>query len=90
VVLTLAIAIAFAATAVKAELPQLKTMGALIGAAVSGTFLWVIGILNLLVLLDTLQIWRAAKSGSHNHAHLEVLLQNRGLLHRCLADACKH
>jgi high-affinity nickel-transport protein len=57
-------------------------MGAVIGAGVSGTFLWVIGILNLLVLLDIMKIWRKAKTGAHSHAHLEVLLQKRGLLNR--------
>src|SRR5580693_2747140 len=82
VVLALAFGIAFAATAVKAELPQLKNMGAIIGAGVSGTFLWIIGILNLLVLLDILRIWQTAKSGTHSHAHLEALLQKRGLLNR--------
>src|ERR1700722_15279289 len=82
VVLALAIGIAFAATAVKSELPQLKNMGAIIGAGVSGTFLWVIGLLNLLVLLDILKIWQTAKSGTHSHAHLESLLQKRGLLNR--------
>ena len=82
VVLALAVGIAFAATAVKAELPQLKSMGAIIGASVSGSFLWIIGILNLLVLLDILKIWRSAKKGTHSHAHLEALLQKRGLLNR--------
>jgi high-affinity nickel-transport protein len=82
VVLALAIGIAFAATAVKTELPFLRNTGAIIGAGVSGTFLWIIGILNLLVLLDILKIWRSAKSGTHSHAHLETLLQQRGLLNR--------
>jgi len=82
VVLALAVGIAFAATAVKTEIPQLKSMGAIIGASVSGTFLWIIGILNLLVLLDILKIWRTAKTGTHSHAHLEALLQKRGLLNR--------
>lgn len=82
VVLALAIGVAVAAGAVKAELPQLKDMGAIIGASVSGVFLWVIGILNLLVLLDVLAIWRTARAGTHSHAHLEALLQKRGLLNR--------
>src|ERR1700728_5502132 len=82
VVLALAIGIAFAATAVKTELPFLRNTGAIIGAGVSGTFLWIIGILNLLVLLDILKIWRSAKTGTHSHAHLETLLQQRGLLNR--------
>lgn len=82
VVLGLAVGIAFAATAVKTQLPGLKSMGALIGAGVSGTFLWLIGILNWLVLLDILNVWRTAKSATHSHAHLELLLQKRGLLNR--------
>jgi high-affinity nickel-transport protein len=82
VVLALAVGIAFAASAVKQELPQLKNIGGIIGAGVSGTFLWIIGILNLLVLLDILKVWQTAKSGTHSHAHLEQLLQQRGLLNR--------
>jgi nickel/cobalt transporter (NiCoT) family protein len=82
VVLALAIGIALAATAVKTELPQLKLLGGVIGAGVSGTFLWIIGILNLFVLLDILKIWRTAKTGTHSHAHLDALLQKRGLLNR--------
>jgi len=82
VVLVLSIGIAVAASGVKAELPALKSVGALIGAGVSGTFLWVIGILNLLVLLDIMKVWRVAKSGAHSHAHLESLLRKRGLLNR--------
>jgi nickel/cobalt transporter (NiCoT) family protein len=82
VVLGLGIAIAFAAAGVKHELPQLKNIGGIIGASVSGTFLWIIGILNLLILLDVLKIWQKAKAGAHDHAHLEQLLQQRGLINR--------
>ena len=82
VVLALAVGIAFAASAVKMELPQLKSIGAVIGAGVSGTFLWLIGVLNLFVLLDILNIWQKAKAGTHSHAHLELLLQKRGFLNR--------
>ncbi len=82
VVFAVSIAIAFAAGAVKQELPQLRNVGGMVGAGVSGTFLWIIGILNLLVLLDILKIWRKAKSGTHSHVHLEELLQKRGLLNR--------
>ncbi|MEP6634812.1 MAG: hypothetical protein ABJA62_11450, partial [Luteimonas sp.] len=74
IVFALAVAIIFAATAVKHELPQLQNLGGLIGAGVSGTFLWIIGILNLLVLLDILKVWKQAKTGKHSHQHLEELL----------------
>jgi nickel/cobalt transporter (NiCoT) family protein len=82
IVMGLAIAIAFAASAVMRDLPQLRNVGGVIGVCVSGVFLWVIGILNLLVLLDLLKVWQRAKSGTHGHQHLEALLAQRGLLNR--------
>jgi len=82
IVLVLAIAIAFAATTVERKLPQLQSFGGVIGASVSGLFLWLIGILNLLVLLDILKIWQQVKQGTHSHTHLEALLAQRGLLNR--------
>jgi nickel/cobalt transporter (NiCoT) family protein len=82
IVLGLSIAIALAATAVTQELPQLKSIGGIIGAGVSGVFLWLVGVLNMLILLDILQVWRQVKSGAHDHAHLEQLLQRRGLINR--------
>src|SRR5271169_2714533 len=82
IVLCLAIAIALAATAVRQRLPELRNVGGLLGASVSGVFLWIIGILNFLVLLDILGVWKKAKTGIHNHQHLEELLLQRGLINR--------
>lgn len=82
VVFALAVAIVFAAAAVKQDLPQLQNLGGLIGAGVSGVFLWIIGILNLLVLLNILKAWRQAKTSRHSHTHLEELLQQRGFINR--------
>jgi nickel/cobalt transporter (NiCoT) family protein len=82
VVAALALAITFAAPALTREIPQLQSLGGVIGAGVSGVFLWVIGILNLLVLLELLQVWQQARTGVHSHAHLEELLARRGLLNR--------
>jgi len=82
VVLALAIAIAFAATAITHDLPQFQKVGGVIGACVSGVFLWIIGGLNLLVLLDLLKVWQHARTGTHSHQHLDDLLAQRGLLDR--------
>lgn len=84
IVFALAIAIIVAATVVKRNLPELQNLGGLIGAAVAGTFLWAIGILNLLVLVNILKVWRQAKSAIHSHAHLEELLTQRGFINRLL------
>ena len=82
IVLLLAIGISVAAAAVKQGLPEMQHIGSLIGASVSGVFLWIIGVLNLLVLLDILKVWQQARTRAHDHAHLDQLLQQRGLLNR--------
>jgi len=82
IVFFMAIAIIFATTTVKRGLPEWEKLGSIIGTGVSGTFLWVIGILNFLVLLDILEVWRQAKTGKHSHAHLEELLTQRGFINR--------
>jgi nickel/cobalt transporter (NiCoT) family protein len=82
IVFCMAVAIIFAATAVKQALPELEKVGGIIGAGVSGTFLWAIGVLNFLVLLNILKAWQLARTGKHSHAHLEELLTQRGFLNR--------
>ncbi len=82
IVLILGVAIAITTATVRQEWPGLKSIGALVGVGVSGTFLWIIGVLNLLVLLDILGVWKQAKTGTHNHEHLEQLLLRRGLMNR--------
>jgi nickel/cobalt transporter (NiCoT) family protein len=84
VVFALAVTIISLTTAVTQGLPEIRRLGGVIGASVSGTFLWVIGVLNLLVLLDILKVWRQAKTGKHDHAHLEELLSQRGFINRML------
>jgi high-affinity nickel-transport protein len=54
----------------------------LIGPAVSGTFLWIIGVLNLLVLVSITKVFRRLRSGEYDEAELEEQLNNRGFLNR--------
>lgn len=82
IVFGLAVVIIFAATAIKREIPAMQNVGGLIGASVSGTFLWIIGIINLLVLLNILNVWKKAKTGTHDHVHLNELLTQRGFINR--------
>jgi len=56
IVVGLAVALVLSASGVGQDLPFLQSLGGLIGAGVSGTFLWVIGIMNLMVLLDNSRI----------------------------------
>ncbi len=84
IVFLLSLLLVASATTVKHELPGLRDIGAVIGSGVSAFFLWLIGILNLLLLLDLLKIWHRARLAQHSHAHLDELLARRGLINRLL------
>jgi high-affinity nickel-transport protein len=49
---------------------------------VSGVFLLVIGLLNLVVLLDIVRIFREMKTGSYDRERLEERLLDRGFMNR--------
>lgn len=83
VVFALALAAIFAASAVREHMPALQEYGGIIGSVVSGSFLWLIGILNLFVLLDILQLWKH-RSTAHGHTHVEQLLARRGFINRLI------
>jgi high-affinity nickel-transport protein len=82
VVFGLAVAIAVGTRAVESRIPSFQHYGGIIGASVSGAFLWLIGILNLIVLLDILRIYREMKAGSYDAERLEDTLMNRGFMGR--------
>ncbi|MFF1609557.1 HoxN/HupN/NixA family nickel/cobalt transporter [Amycolatopsis sp. NPDC058278] len=60
-----------------------------IGTSVSGVFLYVIAILNLVVLVGILRVFRQMRRGEFDEAALEHQLDNRGLLNRLLRGATK-
>jgi nickel/cobalt transporter (NiCoT) family protein len=55
-----------------------------IGASVSGGFLWILGILNFVVLLGILKVFREMRSGRYDEAALEEHLNKRGFMNRFL------
>jgi high-affinity nickel-transport protein len=60
-----------------------------IGPTVSGTFLFLIGILNLLILVSIVRIFRRMRHGDVDEAELEAELQQRGLMSRFYGRATR-
>jgi high-affinity nickel-transport protein len=56
----------------------------IIGASVSGTFLWILGILNLVVLFGIIKVFRTMRSGAFDEQELEDHLNHRGFMNRFL------
>jgi nickel/cobalt transporter (NiCoT) family protein len=82
IVFALVIGLAVAARAIDAHLPAFQSAGGIVGAGVSGVFLWIIGILNLLVLLDVVRIFLQIRTGHYDRERLEQRLLDRGFMNR--------
>jgi nickel/cobalt transporter (NiCoT) family protein len=53
-----------------------------IGTTVSGTFLYIIAILNVIILVGVVRVFREMRSGGYDEAELERQLETRGLMNR--------
>ena len=82
VVLALSVGIAFAATKTTIFKDAFSSTGGTIGTSVSGFFLYLVGILNLVIMVGVVKAWKQAKSGKYSHEHLEQLLNDRSLMRR--------
>ncbi|GLZ54543.1 nickel/cobalt efflux system [Actinomycetospora sp. NBRC 106378] len=67
----------------------LKVIGGLIGTAVSGVFLILIGVINLVVLIGIVRIFRRMRHGDYDEAELERHLDERGFMNRFLGRVTK-
>jgi high-affinity nickel-transport protein len=89
IVIGLSILIAASAGFVSA-IPTLQQIGSLIGTTVSATFLLVIGVINLVVLVDIYRMFRRVSAGGeYDEETLEEFLNNRGVLARMLRPAIR-
>jgi high-affinity nickel-transport protein len=74
---------------VQADSSTLHTTLGLVGTGVSGVFLYLIGILNLVVLVGILRVFRAMRHGAYDERALEDQLNNRGFMNRILAGVTR-
>jgi high-affinity nickel-transport protein len=73
----------------KTVLPQvthsgssLQTFGAGFGTVVSAVFLFLIGLMNLVILAGIVRVFRSMRRGEYDEAELERQLDNRGFFYR--------
>ena len=88
VVFGLALAIAAGVKALAGQLQddgsRLHALTGVIGASVSGLFLWVLGIANLVVLVGIVKVFRRMRHAHVDEAELEAQLDKRGFMNRFL------
>jgi len=82
IVVALVVMLVFATRTVISNIPFLANGGAIIGTTVSGVFLWLMGIVNLVIVLGIYRIYKVMKQGRLEQSELENLLDKRGFLNR--------
>jgi high-affinity nickel-transport protein len=83
IVIVLCAVVAVSASVLQNEVPALQDVGSWLGTGLSATFLYLIGIINLLVLIDIYRSFRKAVKGEILHEDaLTNMLNRRGILNR--------
>jgi high-affinity nickel-transport protein len=72
---------------VKDDNSTLRDVTGTVGVSVSGTFLLALGLVNLVVLVGIVKVFREMRTGRLDEQTLETLLTGRGLLNRILRRA---
>src|SRR5215475_5124550 len=76
-------------TQVRNEHSGLHNVTGIIGTGVSGTFLYLVAALNLIVLAGILKVFREMRRGAYNDEELEEQLAKRGLMNRILGPLAR-
>jgi HoxN/HupN/NixA family high-affinity nickel-transporter len=85
VVLVLALVVAFAARSAAAHhLDALRQIGGVASAVVAVSFLTLVGVLNAIVVVALMRLWRKLSRGEVDQATIDRELANRGLMNRML------
>jgi nickel/cobalt transporter (NiCoT) family protein len=74
---------------VESDSSSLHHYTGLIGTSVSGTFLYIIAIINIVILVGILKVWRDMRRGQFDEATLEDHLANRGFMNRLFGGVMK-
>ncbi len=82
IAIVLGLAIKSVVDSVLGDSGQLRSVGGLLGTSVSGVFLVVIGLLNLVILLDILRLYARMRRGEYDRESLRHELVAGGLMAR--------
>jgi high-affinity nickel-transport protein len=68
---------------------SLHSVTGIVGTSVSGVFLWILGTLNLIVLVGIIKVFRKMRRGHYDEQELEDQLNKRGFMNRFLGGLTK-
>lgn len=85
----LAVGVRALAGQIEDDSSTLHSITGVIGASVSGVFLWILGAANLVVLIGIVRVFREMRRGEFDEEALEEQLNKRGFMNRLLGGLAK-
>ncbi len=89
VVVLLIVALVFATRAVAGGIPALQSIGDIVGTTISGAFLWIIGIINVIIVIDIYSIFKKMRTERLDEKKLNKMLSKRGFMNRYFGHLLK-
>jgi nickel/cobalt transporter (NiCoT) family protein len=89
IVFFMAVAASFAMQWANRFVPELQNIGQFVGTLISAVFLFVIGLINLFVLLNLFQMFKRMRKCSFREDQFEELLLSRGFLAKLIGPLFK-
>jgi len=82
IVCGMVVALVVAVDAIRRSYAAFSSIGAVLGTVISGTFLFLIGIVNLIIVLEVYRLFRGLRTGALDHRALDEQMNRRGFLAR--------
>ena len=82
IVMAMLVALVVATRYIISSYPTFASVGAVMGTAISGGFLYIIAFINLLIFWEVYLLFRQLRRGSLDRVKLEAQLNNRGFMNR--------
>ncbi len=82
IVMGMLVGLVVAARFIISAYPTFAAIGAVLGTAISGGFLYIIAFINLLIFWEVYLIFRQLRAGTLDNERLEAQLNNRGFMNR--------
>jgi len=82
IVMGMLVGLVVAARFIISAYPTFASVGAVLGTAISGGFLYLIALINFLIFWEVYLIFRQLRAGTLDNARLEAQLNNRGFMNR--------
>jgi high-affinity nickel-transport protein len=89
IVIALTAALVLATKAVVNAVPAFESGGAILGTSISGMFLFIIGIVNVLIVLDVYKTFKGLKEGRLSGAQLDDALSKKSFMNKTFGKLFK-